>query len=228
MLKLRNLSLIILAIALLSLGALALAQDQGQAPGPPDQSGPAGPPPNPGDGPGDQGYYPDGPDDGYGQPGWHRRDGRRWHGGDRRWHGRNRHGRVDGRPALTDEQLTSLDKLRADHWAKVEPIMDQIQDNRLLYGALADNPNANIDEVKKTIAELSRLRKELRDERAAFDKSLQDQGLPAFGPGYPGHDGPGWGCRKGHAWLGDDGPDYPGPYGDADRRWHRGGGPHRR
>jgi hypothetical protein len=92
--------------------------------------------------------------------------------------------------------LASLEKLHDDHQAKVEPILDQIRDNKLLYRALANQQNAPVDEIKKTISELSRLRKELRSERSAFNKSLKDQGFPEYGPGHfgPGHPGP----RMGH------------------------------
>jgi hypothetical protein len=125
-----------------------------------------------------------------------------------------------------------LAKLRADFRAKTLPILDQIQDNRLIYKALVNNNNASTDEVKKAVAELSRLRKELRAEKDDFRKSLSELGLPGqFGRGY-GCRGD-WGDRDDlddrddgddrYDW--DDGDDRY-DWDDGPRR-HRGGRSHR-
>ncbi|MDR3135496.1 MAG: hypothetical protein LBU69_05305 [Deltaproteobacteria bacterium] len=114
--------------------------------------------------------------------------------GDQGWGGRNNRG-------LTEEQRQALDQLQAEHVAKVQPLMDQFYENRLRYRALANNQNAPIDEINKTINELSRIKKELRDARASFRQSLRDKGLPASGLRRPGPDDSDWG---------DDG--YPGRF----------------
>ncbi|MDR1110422.1 MAG: periplasmic heavy metal sensor [Deltaproteobacteria bacterium] len=132
----------------------------------------------------------------------------------------------DGPWAPSDGRREIWDRLQADHYDKIRPILDQIQDNRLLYGALANNRDASLDEVRKTIAELARLRKELRDQEEAFGKSLREQGLPDFvhrgpglrmGPGY-GPGSCGWHVREG-GWDGDGGYDY----GHKGRRRGHGG-----
>jgi hypothetical protein len=138
-----------------------------------------------------------------------------------------------GRPhrrEMNDGQKEAFEKIQADHLAKVETILDQIQDNRLLYKALVNNQNASVDEIKKTIAELSRLRKELRTESKSYQAALKEQGLPSFLNGRSFMGGPmcQWGCdvlndRFDGDWENDDGYDDDQP----NRSW-RGGRRHHR
>ncbi|MDR0622503.1 MAG: hypothetical protein LBJ61_11620 [Deltaproteobacteria bacterium] len=199
-----------MSVTILAFGGLALAQDEA----PP---APGGPPPvdydngySDQDGNIDQSAPPQNWDNGrgYGR-GYGRGHGHWYHGdwqdyrdddygpgyGDRRRGHRN----WRGGPKLSEEQKTALEKLQTDHWAKVEPLLDQLRDNQLLYQALENNQNASVDEIKKVISELSRVRKELRAEALAFRQSLKDKGFSAYARGGPGWDGPGRGI---HGWGG--------------------------
>ncbi|MDR1296022.1 MAG: periplasmic heavy metal sensor [Deltaproteobacteria bacterium] len=136
-------------------------------------------------------------------------------------------GRADapgGPPRLTDEQRAAFDAIRDEHLARLEPIMDQIRDNRLLYKALSNNQSASMDDVRTVIDTLGRLRKEVREEFQNYRQSLRDNGFGAFarrgrgGFAGRGFTGEGCGCPGfdggGDGWH-DDGYDDDG--------WHDGG-----
>ncbi|MDR2302079.1 MAG: hypothetical protein LBF38_08585, partial [Deltaproteobacteria bacterium] len=212
----KKIYLVLLSMAFLALGGLAMAQDKAPATPAPD-TGDQGPPPEEyfddnyyapwgGNHPGGRHWRRGWGDDrdngpGYGRHGSRGDYGHRGRGYDGPRYGKRHRGgpgfddnfQPNPRPNLTEEQLAALEKIHTEHWAKIEPIMDQIRDNKLLYRALSNQQNAPVDEIKKTISELSRLRKELRTEMTALSDTLKEQGLPDYGPRHfgPGHPGPG-------------------------------------
>jgi Spy/CpxP family protein refolding chaperone len=145
----------------------------------------------------------------------------------------------DGPPPglnLTDAQRASFDKLFSDYQDRIYPILSQLQDQRLLYRLLSRQNNLNLDEAKKNIAEMRRLRDQLRTEFKKFQADLKAANLPEIlgvhakgfcgggfkgGPGFgPGHrrgfgPGPGFGRGPFHG-RGPRGHGGP-PFGDWDR-----------
>ncbi|MDR0355999.1 MAG: periplasmic heavy metal sensor [Deltaproteobacteria bacterium] len=89
-----------------------------------------------------------------------------------------RSGRGDRR--LTEEQRASLRALQTEHRAKITPLLDRMKDLRLLYGALANNQAASLDEIRQVIADISDLRREIRAEFQNFDQKMTDAGFEAF------------------------------------------------
>ncbi|MDR1051998.1 MAG: hypothetical protein LBP95_13215 [Deltaproteobacteria bacterium] len=133
-------------------------------------------------------------------------------------------GRADapgGPPRLTDEQRAALDAIRDEHLARLEPIMDQIRDNRLLYKALSNNQSASMDDVRTVVDTLGRLRKELREEFRNYRQSLGDNGFGAFARrgrgGFGGRGLAGEGCVC-PGFDGGDGYDDDGGWRDGGRR----------
>ncbi|MDR1870708.1 MAG: periplasmic heavy metal sensor [Deltaproteobacteria bacterium] len=113
------------------------------------------------------------------------------------------------RLTLTDEQRATFDKLWDAYSDQIFPIKEQLRDQRLLYVILARQTAVNLDEVKKTIAEMSRLRAALRTQAKKFQADVKAAGLPeelgdhaeeAPPDDFPGHGfgGPGWGHGRGH------------------------------
>jgi Spy/CpxP family protein refolding chaperone len=115
----------------------------------------------------------------------------------------------DGPPpklSLTDAQKATWDKLFSDYKERLYPLTSQLKDQKLLYDVLADQTNVNLDEVKRVIAEMRRLRDQIRAESKKFQADLKSSGLPEI--------------LGVHArGLGDDGK------GRSFKRGHRGGGP---
>jgi hypothetical protein len=119
-----------------------------------------------------------------------------------------------GGPPNRDEKLDAFREIWDGYLAKTEPIHDQLVDQRLIYQAMAGNSNASIDDVRKVVDEMRRLKGLLGAEKDAVMKTLADSGLESYAPG-PGHGrrGPfGRGSRSRYSGGGPGGYDAPGGY----------------
>ncbi|MDR1606851.1 MAG: periplasmic heavy metal sensor [Deltaproteobacteria bacterium] len=134
---------------------------------------------------------------------------------------------------LTEEQKKAWDKVWSDFQDRVYPIRSQLRDKRLLYRVLADQTAVNIEEVKIVIADMSKLRDQLRTEFKKFKEDLKTAKLPdilaVHGRGGPGNacfddfDGhrPGFGRGHHRSFDRDDRGDR-GDRGDRDFKGRRG------
>jgi Spy/CpxP family protein refolding chaperone len=139
----------------------------------------------------------------------------------------------DGPPprlTLTDAQKATWDKLWTEYQDRIYPIRSQLQDARLLYRLLEDQTVVNLEEAKKVIADMRRLRDQLRTEAKKFQTDLKASGLPeilgvhakghGFGHGGKrGRGGHGPGFGPGHGFKGH-GPRFDRDR-DRDRDWDR-------
>jgi Spy/CpxP family protein refolding chaperone len=80
--------------------------------------------------------------------------------------------------SLTDEQRATFDKLWDAYSDAIFPLNEQLRDQRLLYVILARQTTVNLDEVKKNIAEMSRLRAAIRVEAKKFKAEIKTAKLP--------------------------------------------------
>lgn len=105
-------------------------------------------------------------------------------------------------------------------WQKHSQTMSEIQDKlwakNMEYEALANNPNADREDINEIINEITKLRGQMR---AEYDKFASEQGGRDFGPGYGYGPGMGGGYGMGYGCPG-------GGWGGGGRGWgghHRGG-----
>jgi Spy/CpxP family protein refolding chaperone len=101
-------------------------------------------------------------------------------------------GKLRGIPGLSEDQKAQIHKLRISHLKDVQPIQNQIRENRAHFKTLmtAENPdmsaiNKSIDEfgslrnqlMKKQASHIQDVRKLLNDEqRIAFDRKIEEKG----------------------------------------------------
>lgn len=126
---------------------------------------------------------------------------------------------------ISAEDRAALDKLFDDHRTKTAPLRDQLWAKRMEYEALSDNPNVKPDEIKALVAEMSKLRTQLRGERDTLRKALNDKGFDRrHFRGYHGHKA----RFYDHGGFYDDDRDFgrPGPprHGKGPRVHHYNGG----
>jgi hypothetical protein len=92
-------------------------------------------------------------------------------------------------PELTGERLALWEKLRQEHWDAAGPLLEDLRDQRLIYEALADSQPLQIDELRKAVADLRRVRNQLQAAHKAYLEKLAQNGFQPGGPGRTGRHG---------------------------------------
>ncbi|MDR3154146.1 MAG: periplasmic heavy metal sensor [Deltaproteobacteria bacterium] len=85
-----------------------------------------------------------------------------------------------GPPTLTDEQRAQRRQLFQEYLDKADPVREDLRDQKFIYEALAGNPNASLQDIRDTVAQMRRLRDQLRTLRKEFRDKYRESGLPPW------------------------------------------------
>jgi hypothetical protein len=142
---------------------------------------------------------------------------------------------LDYGPVLTPEQTQAWDKIWKEYQDKAFPIQSQLGEQWLLYRIVAKQSAPSLEEARKIVAEISRLKGLLRTEQNKFQEDLKAASLPeelgiharggfmcGGGPGFGGHGFGGRSFGGGHGYDGGDRSSHGG-WGHHRGSWGRGG-----
>ncbi|MDL2260045.1 periplasmic heavy metal sensor [Deltaproteobacteria bacterium OttesenSCG-928-K17] len=78
---------------------------------------------------------------------------------------------------MSAEDQAAIDKIFDDHRLKTAPLRDQLWAKRMEYDALANNPNVKPDEIRAIIADMGKIKTQLRTERDGLRAALKEKGF---------------------------------------------------
>ena len=83
---------------------------------------------------------------------------------------------------MSDEDHAAIAAMHKEYRQKITPLRDQMWAKRMEYKALVGNPNIKQADVQALVADMSKLRAQIRTEHEAYSDQLEAKGY-AFGHG---------------------------------------------